>query len=291
MSKTRILVQLDVDTQASVFDSVVAIDAGVDHLLRHHRVEPSEVRDLVYGTMFTRGVDDLRYTAVFVGGSNVAAAEEVLKQVKQCFFGPMRVSVLFDANGSNTTAAAAVLRAQSHLALEGATATVLGATGPVGQRAALLLARAGTSVRIASRRQERAEQVCHQIRTRWPIADVIPWVTGSATDVIDAVSGSAILIAAGAAGIELVAQDAWSRLEGLRVAVDLNAVPPAGIASIAPADAGVERNGVVCYGAIGVGQLKMRIHKAAIRTLFASNDSVLDAEDIFAVGQQLFPEG
>ena len=43
----KILVQLDGDPQASVFDAVVAVDAGVDHLLQYGGVRPEQVRDLV----------------------------------------------------------------------------------------------------------------------------------------------------------------------------------------------------------------------------------------------------
>ena len=35
MSRHRILIQLDPDQQPSVFDSVVAVDAGVEQLFRH----------------------------------------------------------------------------------------------------------------------------------------------------------------------------------------------------------------------------------------------------------------
>jgi hypothetical protein len=73
----------------------------------------------------------------------------------------------------------------------------------------------------------------------------------------------------------------------LRVAIDLNAVPPLGIASVEVMDKATERDGVICYGAIGVGGLKMKIHKAAIRRLFESNDQVLDTAAIYAIGQQL----
>ena len=113
MSRTKptILVQLDTDAQPSVFDAVVAVDAGVQHLFRHGGVTPENVRDLVYGTIFTRGPADLKHTAIFVGGSNVPAGEAILDVIKKTFFGPFRVSVLFDGNGSNTTAAAAVLTA------------------------------------------------------------------------------------------------------------------------------------------------------------------------------------
>ena len=134
MSKAKILVQLDSDPQASVFDGVVAVDAGVDHLFRHAAVSPAQVRELVYGAIFTRGVDDLHRTAIFVGGSDVSAGEEILAKVQAAFFGPMRVSVMLDSNGANTTAAAAVISAAKHCPLAGAQATVLAATGPVGSR-------------------------------------------------------------------------------------------------------------------------------------------------------------
>ncbi len=287
MAKASILIQLDVDSQASVFDAVVAVDAGVDQLLRHQNVEPHQVRDLVHGAMFTRGGDNLRHTALFIGGSNVAAAETVLQKVVECFFGPMRVSVLFDANGANTTAAAAVLKAAQHVPLADSTATVLGATGPVGQRAVRLLANSGATVRVASRRLERAEGVCERIGARYPEANLTACATATSSEVAESLRGSQIVIAAGAAGIELVGHAAWQHTQEMLVAIDLNAVPPVGIAPIEPFDAGIERDGKTCYGAIGVGGLKMKIHKAAIRKLFEANDQLLDAEEIYAIGQRL----
>jgi hypothetical protein len=71
------------------------------------------------------------------------------------------------------------------------------------------------------------------------------------------------------------------------VAIDLNAVPPAGIAGIDVMDKAKERDGVVCYGAIGVGGTKMKIHKAAIQKLFSANDLVMDAEEVYAIGKEL----
>ena len=166
MAKPRILLQLDTDQQPSVFDAVVAIDAGAEHLLRHGSVTAEGVRDLIYGGMFTRGPADLHSTAVFIGGSNVAAAEKILEVVRRSFFGPLRMSVLMDAGGSNTTAAAAVLSARKHLNLQGSTALVLGGTGPVGQRVARLLAGAGATVRVGSRELKRAEAVCNALAER-----------------------------------------------------------------------------------------------------------------------------
>ena len=68
MAIPRILLQLDPDSHASVFDAVVAIDVGVDKLLQHRDVRPEQVRDLVNGCIFTRGPSDLHNTAIFIGG-------------------------------------------------------------------------------------------------------------------------------------------------------------------------------------------------------------------------------
>ncbi len=287
MAKSRILIQLDPDPHASVFDAVVAVDAGVEHLLSYHSVEPEQVRDLVHGAMFTRSPPDLSSTAIFVGGSNVAKGEELLSQVTKCFFGPMRVSVLLDANGANTTAAAAVLAAAKHVELKGATATILAGTGPVGQRAARLLVRQGASVRLASRTIQKAEEACQAIRGRVPEAILQPVATATASDTAAAVSGAQIVVSAGAAGIQLLSAVAVKQAKSLKVAIDLNAVPPLGIEGIGVMDKAKECGGVFCYGAIGVGGTKMKIHRAAIERLFTRNDLVLDAEEVFALGQEL----
>ena len=54
-------------------------------------------------------------------------------------------------------------------------------------------------------------------------------------------------------------------------------------------DDGVERERVRTFGALGVGKLKMKIHKACIARLFEQNDLVLDAETIVEVARTLAP--
>lgn len=287
MTKPKILVQLDTDPQPSVFDSVVAVDAGADHLFRHGGVQVSQVRDLVYGALFTRGVDDLRHTAVFVGGSDVAAGEAILAEVQRAFFGPMRVSVMLDSSGANTTAAATVLCAGKHQKLKGAEAVVLAATGPVGSRVVRLLAREGARVQAGSRHRARAEAVCQAVKARVEGAELTPLETTSPERIAAALATAEIVIAAGAPGIELASAAVRAESGSLRVAIDLNAVGPVGLAGIEVTDCGVQRDGMICYGAIGVGGTKMKIHKAAIRQLFAANDLALDAEEILRIGHQL----
>jgi len=287
VSKPRILIQLDCDSQPSVFDGVVAVDAGVDHLFRHGAVTPEQVRELVYGAIFTRGGEDLQSTALFVGGSDVAASEKLFAAVKKTFFGPMRVSVMLDPNGANTTAAAAVLSAVKHRELQGATALVLGGTGPVGSRVARLLAMEGANVLVSSRRKDRAETVCEAIRKRSPAAQLTALELDSMDAVAEALADAQIVIAAGAPGVELASAEARRASKALEVAIDLSAVPPLGLAGIDAMDRAKERDGVICYGAIGVGGTKMKIHKQCIRQLFTANDLVLDAEEVYRIGQQL----
>jgi hypothetical protein len=287
MSQPKVLVQLDADAQASLFDAVVAVDSGVDHLLQYRGVCPPQVRDLVHGAMFTRGPDELRHTAIFVGGADVAAGEALREQVLRCFFGPFRVSVMLDANGANTTAAAAVLAAARHTDLAQATCLVLAGTGPVGQRVARLLARRGARVRVASRSIQRADEVCQTLANRVADARLEPIVVASPAEAAAALAGAHVVISAGAAGVTLLPVDVRQSTDSLLVAVDLNAVPPLGIEGIEVTDRAKTRDGQTCYGAIGVGGTKMKIHKAAIRRLFEANDQVLDAEEILALGEQL----
>lgn len=287
MSTPRILIQLDTDSHPSVFDSVVAVDAGVDHLFRHGGVEPHLVQGLVHGAMFTRSAKQLHNTAIFVGGSDVAAGEAVLAAVCQSFFGPVRVSAMIDSNGSNTTAAAAVLAAAEHLVLPDTTALVLGATGPVGARVTRLLARQGAHVRSASRSLTRAQDVCGRVDALVEGARLVAVGIDSDEALLDALQDVELVICAGAAGVELLSAAARGAAADLRVVIDLNAVPPLGVAGIEVHDRAKEYDGVICYGAIGIGGAKMKIHTAAIQKLFEGTDNILDAEQIFEIGQGL----
>lgn len=276
-----ILIQFDTDQAPSVFDRVVAIDAGVEHLFSYGSVNPENVIGLVHGAMFTRGPSDLKSSAIFIGGNNVVDGEALLRTVQKAFFGPMRVSVMMDSNGCNTTAAAAVALARKHFPLAGTSAIVLGATGPVGLRAAELLALERASVTLVSRTAERAESACATIRSKVEGAAVAAVAASSPAEFEQACRGQAMIIAAGAAGACFLSVDALRRLDGLKLAIDLNAVPPMGIADIGVMEKAVTKFGVLCFGALGVGGLKMKIHKQAVLSLFETNDRVLETRAVY----------
>jgi hypothetical protein len=289
VDKRKILIQLDTDAQPSVFDRVVALDAGADEVFSYGNVRPKQVRDIVHGAIFTRGPKDLARTAIFVGGSVVAAGEKLLAEVTKHMlpqFG-LRVSVLLDANGANTTAAAAVRTAAHQLDLKTSKALVLGGTGPVGQRVALLLAKQGAEVRLASRQLLRAAAAVESIRAKVPGANLTPLAAQSSGELQAALTERTVVIAAGAAGAVLLPKSARTACPTLRVAIDLNAVPPLGIEGVEAVDKAIDRDGVIGYGALAVGGTKMKIHRAAITRLFERNDQVLDAEQVYAIAEAL----
>ena len=84
-----------------------------DHELRG--VTETDVRDLVHGCIFTRGPKDLHNTAVWIGGSNMSAGEQLLAMAQDAVFAPFTVSIMLDSNGSNTTAVAAVVKIEETL--------------------------------------------------------------------------------------------------------------------------------------------------------------------------------
>ncbi len=85
----------------------------------------------------------------------------------------------------------------------------------------------------------------------------------------------------------LLPRSARSDCPELKVLVDLNAVPPLGIEGVEVSDKGKERDGIICYSAIGVGDTKMKIHKAAIAKLFERNDQFMGAEEVYALATSI----
>ena len=282
----KLLIQLDGSPHPSVFDRVVAFDGGADEVMSYGGVTEADVRDLVHGAIFTRGPKDLNNTAIFIGGTDMAAGERLLAAVRKTFFGPMRVSVMLDSNGSNTTAVAAVARMATVVGdLAGQRAVVTAGTGPVGMRAAGLLAKAGAEVTLTSRRA--VEPAFLEALTSRFGGTVRAVVLADAAEAAAVLEGAEVIVSAGPAGVCLIPKAAWAGRPGLRAVADLNAVPPMGVEGVEVQDSAVEREGAVVYGALGVGSLKMKVHKACIARLFERNDLVLDAETIADVAKRV----
>jgi methylenetetrahydrofolate/methylenetetrahydromethanopterin dehydrogenase (NADP+) len=283
----KLLLQLDSSRLPSVFDQVVAYDAGADVVLSYGGVTEGDVRDLIHGCIFTRGPKDLQNTAVWIGGSNMTAGEQLLAMAQDALFAPFSVSIMLDSNGSNTTAVAAVVKIEETLGdLTGKKVLILAGTGPVGQRAAGLLAKDGADVTITSRKPEQGEKARQFISARFSVhVDAVTLNDPAALP--ELLRDMDVLLNSGPAGVQMVPRAAWTGAKSLKIAVDLNAVPPLGIEGIEVNDAGAKRENVVVFGAFGVGNFKTKLHKACVARLFTRNDLVLDAETIADIAREL----
>jgi hypothetical protein len=282
----KLLYQFDTDPLPSVFDNVVGFDGGADHVSAYGGINAMNVGDLVDGAIFTRGFKDKKSTAIFIGGGNITEGQAVLAAVRRKFFAGFRVSVMFDCNGCNTTASAAVAWLAHGRSLAGKRAVVLGGAGPVGQRAAVLLAREGADVAITGRKREVVQAACDSIQARFGIAvGAVEAPTNAERGA--AIQGAQIVLATGAAGITLLGETQWQHSTTLQLVADANALPPAGIEGVGQNDRGALRHGKILFGALGFGALKLALHRACVGRLFEQNDLLLDAEEIYTIAKTM----
>jgi alkyl hydroperoxide reductase subunit AhpF len=239
---------------------------------------------LVEGAIFTRPPKDKKNTALFLGGSNMLQGEAVLSAIRAKFFAKFRVSIMFDCNGSNTTAAAAVAWLAHERVLTGKRAVVLAGSGPVGQRAAVLLAREGANVAITGRKLTGVQSARDTIKARFGI-DVEPIEAPTNADRAAAIRGAHLVLATGASGVTLLDAKQWQENSSLELIADANASPPAGIEGVGLSDRGTTSHGKILFGALGFGALKLAVHRACIARLFEQNDLVLDAEEIYGIAK------
>jgi hypothetical protein len=282
----KLLFLLDTDPYPSVFDTVVAYDGGADRVAGYANVTPDNVGPLVDGTIFTRGGKDKQSTAIFVGGGDMGKGEALFDAVKKKFFGPFRVSAMLDSNGSNTTAAAGVALMEKAGKLKGKKAVVLAGTGPVGMRAAAFLAGEGAEVTITSRTKERADAAAKAIEKRFgaKVRGVAAFDDASRAA---AIQDANIVFAAGAIGVQLLKAADWQNNPNIKMLADVNAQPPLGIEGVEATDKAKERSGKSVFGELGIGGLKLKLHRGCIGKLFESSEGVLDAEEIYALAKEM----
>lgn len=282
----KLLFQFDTDTYPSVFDTVVGYDGGADHVISYGGLTPDNITPLVEGTIFTRAPKDKKNTAIFVGGSDMVAGQALFKAIQKHFFSGFQVSVMLDSNGSNTTSAAAVAKLATSGTIAGKKAVVLAGTGPVGQRAAMMLAREGAKVSITSRKISHAENTCSIIEKRFGIK-LTPVEAIDNDARAEVIEDANIVFTTGASGIELLKPEHWVNNPNIEMLADANTIPPIGIGGIEMMDKGIKRHGKIIWGAIGFGSLKLALHRACIRKLFEDRKQILDAELIFKLAKEM----
>ncbi len=286
----KVLLQLDTDEHPSPFDAIVAYDAGVEVLLSHGSVKPEEARELAQDAFFTRGPDDLKTMAVWVGGTRVATGEEVFAEVQRAFFGPFRVSVMLDSNGCNTTAATTIARIAKIRDLAGDRAVVLG-LGSVGLRSAVLLQGEGCDVTVVALPSDLfGDDRPYRRPSGLPVAEQLGLDVREPADRSELESmleGATIALSAGPAGVPVLRRDFWAQHPTIELLADYNAAEPLGIEGTKATDDLADHDGKLVLGALAIGGPKMKVHKACVRRLFESNDQVLDTDAVYTVAKEL----
>ena len=282
----KLLYHFDTDPIPSVFDSVVAYDGGADQVTQLGGIHEGNCTSLVEGAIYTRAPRHKRNTAIFIGGSNLVSGQSLFKAVQSHFFQDFRVSVMLDSNGCNTTAAAGVTLLNRATTLAGKIAVVLAGTGPVGQRAAVMLAQSGAQVRLTSREKSRSQQACDDMGKQFGVR-LVPVEANDTDSTHAALEGAQLVFGAGKAGVRLLDAGQWQQHDSIEILADVSTAEPLGFEGISMNDRDTERFGKRIFGGLGIGALKLKLHRACIDRLFTSNDQVLDANAIYEIAQEM----
>jgi methylene-tetrahydromethanopterin dehydrogenase len=291
MSKPFILHMITPAKNLSPFDVNMAVDAGWTTVIPYTQVETAEVPGLVQDAIFSRGPKGVRRTGLFIGGRDIDEAMDMLQLAQGAMVPPFEISVFADPSGAFTTAAGLVAAVERQLqtvhtaGLDGQRVLVFGGTGPVGQAASVIAARAGAKVSIVGHTSDaHPRQVTVACKERYGI-DLDP-VDGSSDALKEQLLEDAdVVFGTAAAGIQVLSADNLKAATKLKVAGDLNAVPPLGIEGVGLMDDGkvIENsNGAVGIGALAVGNIKYQVQHALLQDMMtAKNPCYLDFQDAF----------
>lgn len=266
----------------SPFDVNMAIDAGWQHCIPYTSVQEDEVQALVQDAIFSRGPNGVKRTGLFIGGRDILSALDMQSAARGAMVPPFVIPTMADPSGAFTTAAGIIAVAEKHLqarfqlAIKDQQVLVFGGTGPVGMTVAILAAQAGAKqVALASRKKERAQQAAEQClkKAGEQAASQPAVVVGIGSDETAEYTRSAnIIVAAAAAGVQVVNEEQLSVAEQLMIAADVNAVPPAGIAGVEVMDDGKvlkkSPSGALGIGAMAVGNVKYQAQHRLLKSMY-----------------------
>ena len=297
MEKPFVLHMLTTAKNLSPFDVNMAIDAGWVAPMAYINVEASEVRGLVQDVIFSRSAKGLKSTGIFIGGRDTKEAMDMLKMAKNSMVPPFEVPVFADPSGAFTTAAGMVAAAEREInnkfsipSLKDLNILILGGTGPVGQIVAVIAAQAGANVKLVGRQLEKTQRIVDLCNQEFGKGE-INIEAGVDADKGDYIKTTDIAFATGAAGIELLSAELIATAPQLKVAADVNAVPPAGIAGLDPFHDGTpiegSKSGAVGIGALAIGNVKYQAQNRLLKKMLESEKAIyLSFEDAFVLARE-----
>lgn len=286
MEKRAILHMFDPMPHVSPFDINMAVDAGFEVIVPYSNVKAEEVHGLVQDAIFSRGPAGVKRTGIFIGGRDLAVALTMLETAKAAMVPPFEVSVLADPSGGFTTAAALVALVEKQLKLKhgtelaGQRAVVFGGTGPVGIATGVIASLAGADVTLVDpfnveTALAKADEYNHRCGAR-----LHGTFAGSEADKARLLSNADVVFCTAKAGVEVLNASVLADAKRLKVAGDVNAVPPLGIEGIKlkhngePLVHAVNSPGAVGVGALAVGNVKYQLQNHLLALLLQSESPV-----------------
>ena len=299
MERPYILHMFTPGRQMSPFDINMAADAGYQIIVPYCEVGVDGIAGLTQDTIFSRGPKGVARTGIFIGGRDALLAADMLERSKAAMVKPFVVSLMADPSGSYTTAAAmvacveAALRRQHGAGLEGQRVVIVGGTGPVGRIAGVIAAGAGAEVFLSSRNGiDAAEEAARQTGTRFGVA--LHGVSGGDPAALrTSLAQADVVLACAAAGMQVVSKEALASAARLKVAADVNAVPPEGIAGVGVMDDAKPLAGsaVLGIGALAIGNVKYQTqHRLLVQMQQAEKAVTLSYAEAYAVARAFLAE-
>ena len=303
MERPYILHMFTPSRQISPFDINMAADAGYQIIVPYSDVTIDGIAGLTQDTIFSRGPKGVARTGIFIGGRDATLAADMVERAKAAMVKPFVVSVMADPSGAYTTAAAMVACVEAALkrhhgqGLAGQRVLVLGGTGPVGRIAGVIAAQAGAEVHLSSRHgTDVAEEAASQSGKRFGVS-LHGTSAGDRAALRASLADADVVLACAAAGVQVVSPADLAFAKRIKVAADVNAVPPEGIAGVGVMDdakplAGTSAPGnVVGIGALAVGNVKYQTqHRLLVQMRNAEKAQVLSFPEAFAVARAFLAE-
>lgn len=296
MEKPYILHMITAAKNLSPFDVNMAIDAGWSHCIPYISVENDEVQALVQDAIFSRGPSGVKRTGIFFGGRDMHDAMEMMKICEKSMVPPFEVSAFADPSGAFTTAAGMLAAVEKALQdkfdtdLKGKNVAALGGTGPVGMAGAVIAAKAGANVTIFGRQKDKSQRIADICNAEYGSDETD--IKGESIDALDSIIADIdVILATASAGIEVMSREQVLKAGNLKVAADVNAVPPSGIAGLGVMDNAApiddSPSGAVGIGALAIGNVKYQTQNMLLKQMRETDKPIyLHFEHAFEVARE-----
>lgn len=300
MPKRSILHMFDPMPNNSPFDINMALDAGFDVLIPYANVKLENIPNLTQDAVFSRSPAGNKSTALFIGGRDMGLAIDMLQATKPAMVPPFQVSVFADPSGACTTAAALVacvekaLRDHHGMELKGLKTLVFGGTGPVGIATGVIASLQGAETLLVDHLSvETAKDAAKQYNRRFG-SSMGAAVARNDEEKSELIADADIVFCTAKAGIRVISSAVLAHAKQLKVAGDVNAVPPLGIEGIelndfaAPLTLATLSPKAVGVGALAVGNIKYQLQHELLKLMLETEKPVfLDFREAFVKARTL----